>query len=83
MIIPAAMFGVPRDLSVIYRVVCVRMCRFRKGKHLQFLEDGETDLFIPDDESLKDLLDQSSGSGSGLPLLVRVPFPFLLLLPNV
>ena len=42
--------------------------RFRASKTSKCGSDGEA--FIPDDESLRDLLDQSSGSGSGLPLLV-------------
>lgn len=62
---------------------CFLLSRFKKGKHLKWQEDGEGEVFIPDDDSLRDLLDQSSGSGSGLPLLVScLPLYLLVILPH-
>ena len=46
----------------------------REVRRAQYLEEAEhCDTYIPPGESLKDLIEQSqsSGSGSGLPLLVR------------
>ena len=54
--------------SYLYTVYVLLIHRFRASKTSKCGSDGEA--FIPDDESLRDLLDQSSGSGSGLPLLV-------------
>ena len=52
----------------LYTLYVLLIHRFRASKTSKCGSDGEA--FIPDDESLRDLLDQSSGSGSGLPLLV-------------
>lgn len=55
--------------------VCAVYCRYKRQelrpRYTIGLEQDET--YIPSGESLKDLIEQSqsSGSGSGLPLLVR------------
>ena len=44
----------------------------REVRRAQYLEEAEAcDTYIPPGESLRELIDQSSGSGSGLPLLVQ------------
>uniref|UniRef100_A0A3P9L7A5 receptor protein serine/threonine kinase n=1 Tax=Oryzias latipes TaxID=8090 RepID=A0A3P9L7A5_ORYLA len=46
--------------------------RFKwQGERQRYPKDVEQEVFIRDGESLKDLIHQSSGSGSGLPLLVQ------------
>lgn len=45
--------------------------RKREIERQEGLKDIEQEQFIPTDETLSEMLDQSSGSGSGLPLLVQ------------
>lgn len=56
---------------LIVVVVCVRY-KWQTERQ-RYHKDLEQEVFIPVGESLKDLIhqSQSSGSGSGLPLLVR------------
>ena len=57
-------------------------CRYRKREieRQEYLKDVEQEQFIPSDETLSEMLEQSSGSGSGLPLLVT--FSLLLFSRN-
>ena len=62
-------------LLLIYYTFIVYRYKKREVRRAQYLEEAEhCDTYIPPGESLKDLIEQSqsSGSGSGLPLLVRL-----------
>ena len=63
------------ESSPIYMLMILSCsyCRYRKREieRQEGLKDIEQEQFIPTDETLSEMLDQSSGSGSGLPLLVR------------
>lgn len=56
--------------------VCLSVCRYKfksdRQRYHKNHKDQEHDVFIREGESLRDLIhqSQSSGSGSGLPLLV-------------
>uniref|UniRef100_A0A3P9IU37 receptor protein serine/threonine kinase n=1 Tax=Oryzias latipes TaxID=8090 RepID=A0A3P9IU37_ORYLA len=53
-------------------VIIICYYRFKwQGERQRYPKDVEQEVFIRDGESLKDLIHQSSGSGSGLPLLVQ------------
>lgn len=72
------------DVTQIALLVCVTVCffvlvailsyvyiRYRRKQQLSRDDLDEGEMFIPQVDSLKDLIEQSSGSGSGLPLLVQ------------
>ena len=54
------------------RLNCCSRYRKREIERQEYLKDVEQEQFIPSDETLSEMLDQSSGSGSGLPLLVSL-----------
>ena len=55
-------------------ILTLNCSRYRKREieRQEYLKDVEQEQFIPSDETLSEMLDQSSGSGSGLPLLVSL-----------
>ena len=61
-------------MSILFLKNCVFRYKKREERQAGYLEEVEhCDTYIPAGESLRELIDQSqsSGSGSGLPLLVR------------
>ena len=61
-------------LIIYHHTFLAFLSRYRKREieRQEYLKDVEQEQFIPADETLSEMLDHSSGSGSGLPLLVGV-----------
>ena len=61
-------------MSQLILILNCYIYRYRKREieRQEYLKDVEQEQFIPSDETLSEMLDQSSGSGSGLPLLVSL-----------
>ncbi|GFN78405.1 receptor protein serine/threonine kinase [Plakobranchus ocellatus] len=57
-------------LIAIFALVYLR-CRRQQRKRKQLLVDCEHETFIPHGNTLHSMIDESSGSGSGLPLIVQ------------
>ncbi|XP_066908346.1 bone morphogenetic protein receptor type-1B isoform X1 [Halyomorpha halys] len=55
---------------VMIACLCVR-CRKKEESGKLYLVEGSRDAYLTSSHTLQDLIDQSSGSGSGLPLLVQ------------
>lgn len=52
-------------------ICCCNRCRKKEESGKLYLVEGSRDAYLTSSHTLQDLIDQSSGSGSGLPLLVR------------
>ncbi|XP_039624416.1 bone morphogenetic protein receptor type-1A-like isoform X2 [Polypterus senegalus] len=56
---------------LVFALICYYRFKWQTERRRYNRDLDQDEAFIPVGESLKDLIDQSSGSGSGLPLLVQ------------